>query len=110
MAAHAWLFLAVGVTAALGAVVTPAVAADVKSGRALADKWCVSCHVIGPENQSVATDAAPTFVAIANRPSTSEEGLRAFLAEPHYSAMKGIVLPRLEIADLAAYIASLREQ
>lgn len=108
MSAYAWAVLAIGVAAALAARVAPAVAADVKAGQVLAEKWCANCHAIGQESQSAATDAAPTFVAIANRPDVSEEGLRAFLAEPHLPAMKGIVLPRLEIADLAAYLMSLR--
>ncbi len=109
MSSFGRLVAATGLGAALCVAATSAFAADAKAGRALAEKWCVSCHVVGPTGQSAASDAAPTFVEIANRPNTSEEGLRAFLAEPHRSAMKGIVLPRLEIADLAAYIASLRE-
>ncbi len=103
------LIVWMGLAAVVSAAATPALAANAKAGRALAEKWCASCRVIGPGSQSAASDAAPTFVAIANRPGTSEEGLRAFLAEPHHSAMKGIALPRLEIADLAAYIASLRQ-
>jgi mono/diheme cytochrome c family protein len=106
--AHAILFL---VVLMLGTVVLPALveAADAKRGRGLAEQWCGNCHLVGTANQPAASDAAPTFTSIANRPTTSEEGLTAFLAEPHKEAMKGIVLPRLEIADLAAYIMSLKE-
>lgn len=103
------LVIAMCVVAAMDPIIGSASAADAKAGQALAEKWCASCHVVGRGGQGTASDAAPTFAAVANRPGTSEEGLRAFLAEPHRSAMKGIVLPRLEIADLAAYIMSLRE-
>lgn len=109
MSAGAWIVWALGVAAIAGAAPSDVAAADAKSGQALAEKWCVGCHLIGGNGQAAATDAAPSFRLIANRPSTTEDGLRAYLAEPHKSAMRGIVLPRLEIADLAAYIASLRE-
>lgn len=101
--------VALSVAAAIGATATPSFAADAKAGRALAETWCASCHVIGPGSQSGATDSAPTFVSIANRQGMTEAGVQTFLADPHKEAMKGIVLPRLEIADLAAYIASLKE-
>lgn len=105
---HAILFL-LALTA--GTFVLPAFveAADAERGRGLAEQWCGNCHLVGTANQPAATDAAPTFTSIANRPTTSEASLTTFLAEPHKDAMKGIVLPRLEIADLAAYIMSLRE-
>ena len=70
---------------------------------------CANCHVIGEPGQQSASDVAPTFHAIANRRETTAEGLRTFLSTPHADAMKGIVLPRLEIDDLVAYIMSLRE-
>ena len=81
---------------------------DAAAGRALSEKWCASCHVVSDDSQAVATDAAPSFKSIANRNTTTEDSLKVYLAAPHKEAMKGIVLPRLEIADLAAYIMSLR--
>jgi cytochrome c len=83
-------------------------AGDAKSGKGLAERWCASCHLVSDDGQAVANDAAPSFKQIANRPATTEDGLKAYLAEPHKKAMKGIALPRLEIDDLAAYIMSLR--
>ncbi|MSO75242.1 MAG: cytochrome c [Alphaproteobacteria bacterium] len=109
MSTHRPWLIAICVAAAIGAVAAPAEAADAKAGQKLAATWCASCHVIGRDGQGAATDAAPTFVLIANRPITSEERLQAFLADPHKAAMKGVVLPRFEIADLAAYIVSLKE-
>ena len=102
-------FVAPLAVAMLAGVITQAAhAADAQAGRALAESWCASCHVIGEAGQSSASDAAPTFASIANRPDATADGLRAFLSEPHADAMKGIVLPRLEIDDLVAYIMSLR--
>ncbi|MGD9537460.1 MAG: c-type cytochrome [Alphaproteobacteria bacterium] len=95
--------------AVLAGTAAPAArAADAEAGRGLAESWCAGCHVIGEQGQPSASDAAPTFAAIANRPDTTADGLRAFLSVPHADAMKGIVLPRLEIDDLVAYIMSLR--
>lgn len=81
---------------------------DVAAGKALSEKWCSSCHVVSDDGQAVATDVAPSFKSIADRSDTTEDGLKTYLAVPHKDAMKGLALPRLEIADLAAYIMSLR--
>jgi len=83
-------------------------AGDAAAGKALAERWCASCHHVGADSQAMASDAAPSFKDVANRPATTEEGLATYLADPHKDAMKGIVLPRFEIANLAAYIISLR--
>ncbi len=110
MSACARWVIAICVAGALGALMAPlAQAADAKAGLKLSEKWCASCHVIGPGAVGGVSDAAPTFASIANRPGTSAESLQAFLADPHKAAMKGIVLPRFEIDDLAAYIISLKE-
>lgn len=103
--------LAIGfVGAALALAFSPlaATAGDAEAGKALAERWCASCHVVSGDDQAVASDVAPGFKSIANRETTTEEGLKVYLAVPHKDAMKGLALPRLEIADLAAYIMSLR--
>jgi mono/diheme cytochrome c family protein len=111
MTAVAARFLIVPLVGAalLGAPTSEGKASDPQTGRALAESWCANCHVIGEPGQQSASDVAPTFHAIANRRETTAEGLRTFLSTPHADAMKGIVLPRLEIDDLVAYIMSLRE-
>ena len=97
-----------GAVLALALSPLAAMAGDAKAGKALAERWCASCHVVSDDDQAAASDAAPSFKSIANRDATTEEGLKVYLADPHKDAMKGIVLPRLEIADLAAYIMSLK--
>jgi mono/diheme cytochrome c family protein len=84
-------------------------AADAARGGALAERWCSGCHVVNATQSSASGgDAAPPFRAIAALPGHDQAWLEAFLADPHRPAMKGIALPRAEIADLAAYIANLK--
>jgi hypothetical protein len=50
---------------------------------------------------------APTFLEVADDPSVTESGLRAFLATPH-ATMPNIVLNRQQTDDIIGYILSLR--
>src|SRR5690349_224190 len=45
------------------------IAGDPARGHELAQLWCTTCHLIGPEQQR-ATDAVPTFASVARRPGT----------------------------------------
>lgn len=92
---------------ALGPQVSTAWAAgSVADGRALAETWCSSCHMVGPE-QATAPTAAPTFESIAERLPDEMAALAAFLADPH-PPMPQMSLSRQEIRNLLAYLASLR--
>lgn len=86
---------------------TPALlfAGNPEAGKALAEQWCRSCHVIAAED-TMASDGAPSFLEVAQDPATSEEGLRAWLFNPH-PPMPNFNLSQREIDDLAAYILSL---
>jgi mono/diheme cytochrome c family protein len=75
------------------------------NGKALAVRWCASCHIVSPEQASGTTEAPP-FESIAQRPEDELEKLEPFLAAPHYP-MPPLSLSRTEIRDLVAYIASL---
>ena len=77
-----------------------------ENGKALATRWCASCHIVSAE-QDTATTEAPPFETIAKRPESELEKLDLFLAAPHYP-MPPISLSRTEIRDLVAYITSLR--
>jgi len=83
---------------------------DAKAGQEVAEKLCTSCHMVGrqPASASVLADV-PSFVAIANKPGQSAESIAGRIVVPH-PPMSQIYLSRNEIADLAAYILSLREQ
>lgn len=98
-----------GVAAAmLGVLLSagPAAAQDAAAGRALAQQWCTSCHIVVPGADG--SDAAPTFAAIANDPNVTERGLRAWLADPH-PPMPNLNLSRTEIDNIIAYLKTLRD-
>ena len=75
-------------------------------GKRLADQYCARCHAIVPGEASW-TDA-PTFPAIANRPGTNVQGLRAIIQAPHENMLNDRRSPAQADA-IAAYIISLRQ-
>lgn len=95
-----------GALAAIAAMGSPslAMAADARTGRQLAERWCQSCHAIAA-NQPMAVTEAPPFATIARKPGFDEAKTAAFLLEPH-PKMPPIGLSREAAADLAAFIAS----
>jgi mono/diheme cytochrome c family protein len=92
---------------ALIPLITPeAFARDATRGRAIAERWCASCHLVGPGQSQAASDP-PSFGSIAQRTPSELDALAGFLADPH-PPMPKLSLSREEIRDLLAYIASLR--
>ncbi len=93
------------------AVATPANAqpypGDVEAGRVLALRTCSSCHVVAARQAPPATDAVPTFAAIARDPAVTETSLRVFLRTPH-ARMPDFILSRSETDDVISYILKLR--
>lgn len=81
---------------------------DPARGESLATAWCADCHLVRDGGQQTASDAAPTFTAIANDPEVTDAGLRTFLHDPHYP-MPNLTLSRREIEDFIAYLRTLRE-
>lgn len=98
------VILGVVVLAVLG---TAAAADDAERGRALAESWCVGCHVVGPDMPG--GDAGPAFSTVANRQGQTLGGIRAWLFEPH-PPMPDLLLSPADYRDLAAYIMSLRQE
>ena len=96
----------VAVVLALALLALPAAAQDPSVGGKLAVRWCMSCHVVEP-NQSTATDNAPTFRAIAARPGTTASSLDRYLSIGH-TLMPDFSLSSQERYALVAYILSLR--
>jgi cytochrome c len=80
-------------------------AADPASGGALAQQWCISCHVLPGNPHQSAPQGPPSFRDIA-RDKTPDQ-LRVFLIRPH-GAMPQLSLSRSEIDDVVAYIETLR--
>src|SRR5262245_49599907 len=83
-----------------------ALATDAKHGAELAKRWCASCHVV-TDGQTAASADVPSFASVARRPDFSPERLAFFLLDPH-PKMPNFPLSRIEAADIAAYIGSLR--
>lgn len=79
---------------------------DPDRGLELAQRWCSSCHVIGPSFDG--GDAGPSFESVAKRPGQSANNLRNFLAEPH-DPMPDFQLSADQYEDLVAHIISLRD-
>jgi mono/diheme cytochrome c family protein len=82
-------------------------AADAAAGEQIAARWCAACHAIGRAQPKTRTEAA-SFAEIARIPQFNERSLAYFLLDPH-PKMPNMSLTRVEAADLAAYIASLRD-
>ena len=81
---------------------------DRLAGHELATRWCGNCHVVDPSQQRQAIDAVPTFAAVAAMKSTTAMSLQVFLSTPH-GPMPDYSLSRAEIANVSAYILSLRK-
>ncbi len=74
-------------------------------GRAVAERWCVECHVIDTDRRS-GPDFGPPFQAIAHDPTKTESVLRAFLAAPKHP-MPPLELATRDIDALILYFQSL---
>ncbi len=98
--AIAAMFLAACAIAAPGAA-----RADSQDGYGLARQWCVTCHVIAPDQAG--SDAARPFESIANDPNFTDQGIRAWLIDPH-PPMPNLNLSSPEIDAIVAYLRSLR--
>ena len=103
--------LAVMVAAALSVAAFNADAqdGDVAAGRTFAREACNSCHVVEPTNPSPRIVViGPDFQEIANIKGMTATALRVFLTTSHPKMPPD---PRPEqIADVSAYILSLRER
>jgi mono/diheme cytochrome c family protein len=90
---------------AVALTILPSYAADVAHGRALAQRWCATCHVVSADQKEASVDAPP-FTTIARSP-ISAEALAYFLLDPH-PIMPTLPLSRVAADDIAAYIKSLK--
>lgn len=81
------------------------------AGREVALYNCDSCHVVAAKQElrPLVGNYAPSFFDIANKPTTTEASLRAFLSHNHaYGNMPYPDLTPRDLADVVAYILSLR--
>lgn len=80
----------------------------VERGRDIARTWCATCHAVGLADQPSAVVGPPSFAALAADPTFDEGRLAIAILTPH-PVMPNFPITRFDIAALAAYIASLRE-
>lgn len=81
---------------------------DAKTGKQIAEKLCVSCHIVSSEAAGTSMPAdVPPFVAIANKPGQTAQAIAGAIVIPH-PPMPQIELTREEIGDVAEYILTLR--
>ncbi len=88
--------------------VWPAAAAepgDAAAGHKLASKLCTACHIVGSER--VGSDAAPPFPVIAQDPARKLTELHSWHG-PMHPVLSNLALSTKQIADINAYLDSLR--
>ena len=81
---------------------------DPADGRALAESLCSNCHLVGASQQEYVNVDIPSFHEIANEGGQTEGSIMAHIVLPKHP-MPTIPLTTRELADLAAYIMSLRD-
>jgi len=82
---------------------------DPKQGKVLAEKLCTNCHLVGSAQQQQPANAdVPSFPEIANLEGQTAGAITARIMLPKHP-MPTIPLTKDELADLAAYILSLRD-
>jgi hypothetical protein len=81
---------------------------DPAHGKDLAERLCTNCHLIGSAQQAHANADVPSFHEIANRPGQTAGAITAIIIVPKHP-MPQIPLTKSELADLSAYILTLRD-
>ena len=79
---------------------------DPAHGKDLAGRLCSNCHLVGGQQEQANADI-PSFHEIANKEGQTEGTIMAHIVVPKHP-MPTIPLTKNELADLAAYIMSLR--
>ena len=79
------------------------------AGQESAEKLCTNCHLVGSAQQQQPANAdVPSFKEIADREDQTAGAITARIMLPKHP-MPQIPLTKAELADLAAYILSLRD-
>jgi mono/diheme cytochrome c family protein len=76
-------------------------------GLALAQQLCAECHAVQKQQNKSPNGDAPAFQAIASVPGMTATALSAALHTSH-TTMPNVVLDADELADVVAYILSLK--
>jgi mono/diheme cytochrome c family protein len=106
--------LAILILTAPAAAKTLGPRADVNAGREFALQACTGCHIVAAHQEfAPLLTGAPTFEEIANRSNVSTASLRRAISAmpqvPSRGRMANPLLTDNDLADVAAYIMTLRE-
>ena len=82
---------------------------NTQHGQQLAARLCSNCHIVGNVEQKQANADVPSFHEIANKEGQGASEIMAHIMLPKHP-MPTIPLTKRELADLAAYILSLRDE
>ena len=114
-ALHALATALAGVGALAHSAVAIAGDGDVEAGRRVALNICGACHVVVPEQPlpPILNPPATAFAVIANRPGTTVDSLRRYIAKLHPRTAGPREMPDPELADdqvtdVASFILALR--
>lgn len=88
---------------------------QVEAGHKFALMVCGACHVVAgrSDNRPIRRPPGPSFVALAQRPSLTEQWLRDFLGSNHRDIGPADAMPNPRLADyqideIVAYVMSLK--
>jgi mono/diheme cytochrome c family protein len=82
---------------------------DIAAGYDFAHEACRACHMVDPEARAPRRiDIGPPFRDIATTPGMTATAIRVFLTSSH-PKMPNLILTPEEIANVTAYILSLRD-
>ena len=78
-------------------------------GEQIAERWCATCHIVGPGLVRLDEDPPASFQEIADTPGMGELALKVFFQTPHKQ------MPNFSITgevrdDLIAYITGLKRK
>jgi mono/diheme cytochrome c family protein len=105
-----YLFTTATLAAPVPALTQPLADNNRSPGRQVAMEICSACHRV-IEGQPAPVENVPSFIAIANRPSTTALSLRVFLqSNRHTTRMPNFIISRSDANVVIDYILSLKRQ
>lgn len=106
---HMRAALLVAVFLCLAAPASAQDSAGIARGRYYAVRACGDCHAVTVDQTQSANPAAPTFAAVANTPGMTPMALNVWLHTSH-PTMPNLIIEPDRVADLIAYIGSLKKK
>jgi len=80
---------------------------DARAGLAFAQRHCAECHDVTSRDLNTPKSMAPNFYVTANRKGMSYMALLVWLQSNH-PTMPNFILKKKDMANVAAYIVSLK--